>query len=277
MRAKSILPNIYFSKALLYVFCGIFVSFLITSCSTTSSSRSTVGKETIVIQDGPPDADVDVSNIPDAQPRHELITDAGNKTPYEVLGKTYQINFKTKGYSEVGYASWYGKKFHDYRTSTGELYDMLAMTAAHKTLAIPTYVRVHNLENGRNVVVRVNDRGPFHEGRIIDLSYAAAKKLGFHMAGTTKVRIEVVEPEEKQYRGPKTFFQVGAFSQESAAQSLYAKLKNSVGSKIIVKLDENLGLYKVLVGPIVHNDELNQFRKKLSIHNINKPVLIRWE
>jgi rare lipoprotein A len=262
--------------------CGLLLPWALVSCTTTTTTSSQPSPQPAIIQDGAPDIDVDVSHIPDAQPRHELVTEAGNKTPYEVLGKTYRVNFKTKNYSEIGYASWYGKKFHDYHTSNGELYDMLAMTAAHKTLAIPTYVRVHNLENGRSIVVRVNDRGPFHEGRIIDLSYAAAKKLGFHLAGTTKVRIEVVEPAKNtlaatQYQGPKTFFQMGAFTQINAAQALCGRLKSSVGNKALIKADEKLGLYKVLVGPILHNDELNHLRSILSTGYSLKPILVRWE
>ncbi|WP_187408266.1 septal ring lytic transglycosylase RlpA family protein [Saccharophagus sp. K07] len=171
-----------------------FIALLLSAlfgCVTVTKPSST----TVVLQDSAPDEDVDVSGVEDAVPRHELIKVAGNKTPYTVLGKTYHVNFNTKGFTETGYASWYGKKFHGNKTSNGEIYDMYAMTAAHKTLAIPAYVKVTNLENGSSVVVRVNDRGPFHEGRIIDLSYAAAKKLGFHEKGTAKVRIEVIEPD----------------------------------------------------------------------------------
>lgn len=149
---------------------------------------------TVVLKDGAPDEDMDVTHLADAIPREELIRNAGNKTPYTVLGKTYHVNFNTQGFAQTGYASWYGKKFHGNKTSNGEIYDMFAMTAAHKTLAIPSYVRVTNLENGHTAVVRVNDRGPFHDGRIIDLSYAAAKKLGFHNKGTAKVHVEVVAP-----------------------------------------------------------------------------------
>jgi len=153
------------------------------------------GSTTVILKDGAPDEDVDVTHLPDAVPREELIRNSGNKTPYTVLGKTYHVNFNTRGFAQTGYASWYGKKFHGNKTSNGETYDMFAMTAAHKTLAIPSYVKVTNLENGRTAVVRVNDRGPFHDGRIIDLSYAAAKKLGFQNKGTAKVRIEVIAPD----------------------------------------------------------------------------------
>jgi rare lipoprotein A len=134
----------------------------------------------------------EAARIPDAVPKVELRTKAGNKSPYTVLGKTYRLLPDTDGYKARGFASWYGTKFHGQKTSNGEEYDLYQMTAAHKTLPIPCYVRVTNLENGRQVVVRVNDRGPFHEGRIIDLSYAAAAKLGF--GGTARVEVEAIDP-----------------------------------------------------------------------------------
>jgi rare lipoprotein A len=145
-------------------------------------------------RDSAPDKPVDVSNLPDAIPKYEPRTAAGNKSPYTVLGKTYHVLPDSKGYRETGMASWYGTKFHGRKTSNGETYDMYAMTAAHKTLPIPSYVRVTNLDNGRSAVVRINDRGPFHEGRIIDLSYAAATKLGYAGGGTTRVEVVALEP-----------------------------------------------------------------------------------
>lgn len=145
-----------------------------------------------LLEDQGPDVDIDVSTIPNAVPKKEDRTIAGNLSPYTVLGKTYYIQFNAAKYSEIGLASWYGKKFHGERTSNGEIYNMFGMTAAHKTLPIPCYVRVTNLANNKNVILRVNDRGPFHEDRVIDLTYTAAKKLDFHRAGTAKVRVDVI-------------------------------------------------------------------------------------
>jgi rare lipoprotein A len=145
-----------------------------------------------LLEDQGPEVDIEVANIPDAIPKKEQRTIAGNLSPYTVLGKTYYVQPNAAKYSEVGLASWYGKKFHGERTSNGEIYNMFAMTAAHKTLPIPCYVRVTNLSNNKNVLLRVNDRGPFHEDRVIDLTYTAAKKLDFHRAGTTKVRVEIM-------------------------------------------------------------------------------------
>lgn len=172
---------------------GLFCLFMILLINLTGcvSFKNGVGE----VRDGGPSQPVDLSHIPDAVPRVEPRTSAGNKTPYTVLGKTYQVTLDIEHYQQQGIASWYGSKFHGRNTSNGEIYDMYAMTAAHKTLPIPSYVRVTNLENGRQVVVRVNDRGPFHGGRIIDLSYAAASRLGFAGKGTASVEVALINPE----------------------------------------------------------------------------------
>ncbi|MBN8727989.1 MAG: septal ring lytic transglycosylase RlpA family protein [Xanthomonadales bacterium] len=141
--------------------------------------------------DGPP---LDVSRIPEPVPKVEPRARYGNKPVYSVLGKTYTLLSDPSGYVERGTASWYGNKFHGYLTSSFEPYDMYAFSAAHKTLPLPSYVRVTNLDNGRSVVVRVNDRGPFHEGRVIDLSYAAAVKIGVWPKGTAPVEVRAIDP-----------------------------------------------------------------------------------
>lgn len=144
--------------------------------------------------DGPADDIPDnLDDIPDAQPQLEPLHRFANR-PYEVLGKSYVPNTRLKPVRQRGIASWYGKKFHGQKTSIGETYDMFAMTAAHPTLAIPSYVRVTNVGNGRTVIVRVNDRGPFHADRIIDLSYAAAHRLGYVNNGSTLVEVEAMLP-----------------------------------------------------------------------------------
>lgn len=135
-----------------------------------------------------------LAQIPDAVPRVEPKSPHGNPASYVVLGKRYYTKASADGYVERGLASWYGKDFHGRRTSSGEPYDMYAMTAAHKTLPLPSYARVTNLDNGRSVVVRINDRGPFHDGRVIDLSYAAAVKLGVVRQGTAPVEVRAIDP-----------------------------------------------------------------------------------
>jgi len=145
------------------------------------------------IKDGTPPALRDPNNIADAVPRRDTLTGAGNKSPYTVLGETYRIMPTGRGYLQRGMGSWYGTKFHGRKTSNGEDYDVYSMTAAHKTLPIPCYVRVTNLENGRRAIVRVNDRGPFLHNRIIDLSYAAATKLGYANKGTAMLEVQYLD------------------------------------------------------------------------------------
>ena len=135
-----------------------------------------------------------VSAVPDAVPKPEVKTRSGNPESYEIDGEEYRVMDTSEGYRETAVASWYGQAFQGRRTSSGEPYDMYQMTAAHKTLPIPTYVRVTNLENGRIVVVRVNDRGPFIEGRIIDLSLVAAQKLDMVRNGTARVEVVALDP-----------------------------------------------------------------------------------
>lgn len=146
------------------------------------------------IRDGGPEVPPDVSRLPEPVPRAEPRARYGNHSPYVVLGRRYHVMDSANGYVERGVASWYGTKFHGRPTSSFEPYDMYAFTAAHKTLPLPTYARVTNLENGRSVTVRINDRGPFHADRLIDLSYAAAVKLGIHIRGTGPVEVRAIVP-----------------------------------------------------------------------------------
>ena len=174
---------------------------LLSACGTLSRSGG-------YYEDDGPDANppANIASIPDAVPKVEPRSSSGNN-PYTVSGKTYYPLADASGYHERGIASWYGRKFNGKRTSSGESYDMYAMTAAHKTLPLPSYVRVHNLQNGRSIIVRVNDRGPFLNNRLIDLSYAAAAKLGILGTGTGIVEVDAVSPEDTgtQYAGVKTF------------------------------------------------------------------------
>jgi len=169
-------------------------------------------------RDGGPDRPMDFSEVPDAVPKHERRTRAGNPPSYVVNGRRYHLLDSPEGYIERGIASWYGTKFHGRKTSLGERYDMYAMTAAHKTLPIPSYVRVRNLRNGHEVVVRVNDRGPFHDNRIIDLSYAAASKLGIAQTGTGLVEVKTVTPGSERRRRQNAAVQAEAPKREAAGK-----------------------------------------------------------
>src|SRR6476661_1650747 len=141
------------------------------------------------IQDSAPTGLADVDAIPEPEVKTEARSIYGNRSPYQVLGQTYRVIDDPSQYDEVGLASFYGNKFHGRRTSNLEVYDMYAFSAAHKTLPLPSFARVTNLANGKSVIVRVNDRGPFHDGRLIDLSYAAAVKLGVYPHGTARVQV----------------------------------------------------------------------------------------
>jgi rare lipoprotein A len=147
------------------------------------------------VADSAPEVPEDISALPEPVPKNEPLSHYGNRTPYTVLGETYNVLPTAKGYVERGIASWYGTKFHGRATSNFEAYDMYQFTGAHKTLPLPSYVRVTNLDNGRSVIVRINDRGPFHEDRLIDLSYAAAVKLGVNIHGTAPVEVRAIDPD----------------------------------------------------------------------------------
>ena len=148
------------------------------------------------VKDTTPDYVPNVDCIPEPHVVDEPRSPVGNRSPYTVLGKQYHVMDTPGGYVEQGTSSYYGAKFHGRRTSNQEVYDMYAFTAAHKTLPLPSFARVTNLANGQSVVVRVNDRGPFHEGRVIDLSYAAAVKLGIVARGTGRVEVRALAPGE---------------------------------------------------------------------------------
>ncbi len=143
--------------------------------------------------DGPSTLDLKASDVTDAVPHAEPLARYGNHSPYEVFGKKYTVLQSNRGYHEQGVASWYGSKFHGRRTSSGEPYDMHLATAAHKSLPLPTYAEVTNLDNGRKVIVKINDRGPFKNGRLIDMSYGAALRLDMIATGTARVDVRVID------------------------------------------------------------------------------------
>ena len=180
------------------------LAVLVASCTTSRTPAQKTPSTAVRAQpgldinrahkDGAPWWDVDVSRIPDATPT--LHTGPYKANPYTVLGKTYFPLQESKTYVASGTASWYGTKFHGQNTANGEVYDLYGMSAAHKTLPLPSYVRVTNLDNHKTVILRVNDRGPFYSDRIIDLSYAAAKKLGYAETGTARVKVEGIDPQQ---------------------------------------------------------------------------------
>ena len=198
------------------------------------------------------------------KPIDEPLSRYGNPSTYQVDGHQYDVMTSATGYRTQGLASWYGTKFHAGRTSSGETYDMYALTAAHKTLPLPTYIKVKNLDNGRTAIIKVNDRGPFHKGRIIDLSYGAAVKLGLFPKGTAPVEIEALslkagnKPKIAQY-----YLQAGAFRSSVLADTLKSKLAKITPSTVFVEKNKNQ--YLVKLGPFATKkmtDELNAKLKK---------------
>jgi rare lipoprotein A len=264
--------------------CAIAITLAVAGCS---NSPTVTGKPAApaksaksggyYLDDGPdasPPPNLDA--IPDAMPRAEPLHRYANR-PYDVLGSSYVPQTERRAHSEEGVASWYGKRFHGRKTASGEPYDMYAMTAAHPTLPIPSYVRVTSLANGKSVVVRINDRGPFHSKRIIDLSYVAAHKLGYVGNGSTRVRVESLDPAAYDTTGEAIqqgiYLQVGAFSRSENAQQLLARLARELEldtsqSRVVL----NGKLHRVQLGPYPSDDaaraERNRVQERLALNAI---------
>jgi rare lipoprotein A len=219
--------------------------------------------------DGAPLKPIAAHEVPDAVPRAEPILRAGNSSPYVVNGETYRVLPTAAGYRAEGIASWYGTRFHGRETANGEPYDLYGPTAAHRTLPIPSYLRVTNLANGRSMVVRVNDRGPFHADRVIDLSYGAAVRLGFAEAGTAPVRLEALAlagvDDRRDSDGVYRYLQLGAFSSQETAESLRAQVAALVDAPVTVTPVEVHGraLNRVRVGPVRDEAHLESVRALL--------------
>lgn len=261
-------------------------------------------------QDGAPWWDKDVSGIPDAVPTPHY--GPVKAAPYVVLGKKYYPIQSANGYQATGTASWYGTKFHGLKTANGETYDLYGMTAAHKTLPLPSYVRVTNLDNGRSVVLRVNDRGPFYSDRIIDLSFAAAKKLGYAEKGVARVRVEGIDPvrwqaEQNKAAGkpakpkpevyvpptaqhagattpaelkphmsevPGLYLQAGAFANPDAAQLLSDKLARlaTVPVRVSSVASGQQVLHRVRLGPLQSEQQMESLRSRIVQAGLGNPA-----
>ena len=224
------------------------------------------------VADSGPSASIDVSGVSEPVPRAEPRSANGNRTPYTVLGHVYRVLPNSNGYLERGVASWYGEKFNGRGTSNGETYDICAFTAAHKTLPLPSYVRVTNLDNGRSLIVRVNDRGPFQKGRLIDLSYAAAVRLGVDRTGTARVEVRSVDVADAAAAAaappvaavPETTrdsadsgsgrhrLQVGSFANKDNAKRVAQRLKDADIDDVDIDHTEVSGqdVWRVQIGPV---------------------------
>ncbi len=244
---------------------SLFISLLLmllTACSDVNNRN--IGKE----QDSAPkNPSVDINAIENAVPKNEPFSQYGNPETYQVFGETYRVLKTNHDFRQKGDASWYGTKFHGQRASSGETYDMYAMTAAHKTLPLPTYVKVTNLDNNKQIIVKVNDRGPFHDGRIIDLSYVAALKLDIVKHGTGRVAIEAFESTAVlKHRKKRVYVQMGTFSNKENAQRLQRKLVTELIDSDIYEVmrDANATLYRVRIGPYSQREEANKMQAKVA-------------
>jgi rare lipoprotein A len=232
------------------------------------------------IPDGPiPDIDKLIEPVPKVEPRSLY----GNKSPYTVLGRSYTVLPTARGYDERGIASFYGNKFHGYKTSSLETYDMYAFTAASPTLPLPSYARVTNLENGKSVIVRVNDRGPFHENRLIDLSYAAAVRIGIWPKGTGLVEVRGIDPRQGSQelppppvvtrQHPGLYLQVGAFADTSNANRLAQRLRQAnVGAVQVSDVDVNgRRVRRVRIGPLADVDRADAVSARIEGMGLPRP------
>ena len=238
-------------------------------------------------RDGAPSGYPDLSHTPDAVPRSEPYN-KGNMRTYTVLGRTYHPLRSAQGYVQQGIASWYGSKFHGNATANGERYDMYAMSAAHRTLPLPSYVQVRNLENGHTAVVRVNDRGPFHDNRIIDLSYAAASKLGMLGKGTALVEIRAIDPRHPEQvvaqkpkpldHAPRIYIQVGAYGNQDNARRMADRLSRELQRNIRIDSAESTRgrVHRVQIGPLASVEIADQVTASLErLHILDAQVLLR--
>lgn len=278
----------------------LLLGALIAACGSTPagpSSRYTLA------QDRAPTRTLDPATIPDVIPEPVLRTGAGNRSPYTVLGRTYTVLPTEQGYSARGVASWYGEKFHGHKTSNGEIFDMYKVSAAHTRLPIPSFLKVTNLENNRSIVVRVNDRGPFHGDRIIDLSYAAAVKLGYADSGTARVQLEAITGEALSTRtdfepagspavermaaalartetvapADGLYLQVGAFSGLPAAEDLSRRVRTFTTRPVFirsVRAGSRKVLHRVRIGPITGPEEAQQLSLLLVAADLGSPYTV---
>ncbi len=248
-----------------WLFIGLLA--LISGCVTTpGSDRYSQDR------DSAPEHRPDPSELVNPEPVPEPLSEYGNPETYEVRGRTYRVLDNAEGYSAEGQASWYGEKFHGHRTSSGEPYDMYKLTAAHKTLPLPTWARVTNLDNNKSTIVRINDRGPFHPDRIIDLSWAAAVKLDIADHGTGRVHVKALTPRSEPEPGapsgesddapPKgLYLQAGAFSDKGRARDRVSRLVEHISAPVALR--PGADIYRVWVGPFDSEPARARIRRNL--------------
>ena len=264
---------------------ALLAALVLAACSTTPPRGGAYYKDDGPGANPPPN----LGQIADAKPRLEPLNDAANR-PYVVFGKRYVPLTSLQPFHQRGIATWYGRRFNGKPTSSGERYNMYAMTAAHKLLPIPSYARVTNLRNGRSVVVRINDRGPFHSHRIIDLSYAAANKLGYIGAGSAMVQVDSIipgshvaasspkpapVPQREAVEPSGVYLQLGAFSERAKAESFRVSIYRRLSwlSQAIRVLASD-GLYKLHLGPYRSVDRARDIARRIESELNFKPVFV---
>ncbi len=284
-------------KSILRFLCVFVLALALAACGSSPKRPSEPGKG-YYLDDGPGEnPPPNLESLPDAEPRIEPLNKYANR-PYTVLGKNFVPETRLVPYKARGIASWYGRKFHGQKTSSGEPYDMYAMTAAHPILPIPSYARVTSLRNNKSVVVRINDRGPFYSGRIIDLSYAAAHKLGIAAQGSGMVEVESVTPgaETLVAQAPKpaepappppaqivlaaaeaggVYLQLGAFGSQDNADQFLARLRSQLawlGETLSIFTRD--GLFRVHAGPYASRKEAQQTANRIGEALGFKPLLL---
>jgi rare lipoprotein A len=290
-----------------------FPAVVLTACvshtpsqtSSTTQPAANAGRYEMDV-DSPLLEPFDLGIVRPVIPRREVRTIAGNKSPYTVNGQTYRVLPDEAGYSVTGTASWYGRKFHGHLTSNGEVYDMFQLSAAHTTLPIPSYIRVTNLDNGKNIIARVNDRGPFHSGRVVDLSYAGAVILGYAGKGTARVKVEAVLPDDVSLSAPSRpapaiiasnspeivaeekrkietnkgseFLQVAAFSNLDAARNLVTRLSKFIALPVLIQSDAGQNgnvLHKVRIGPLSDGLAIEEIIQGVESAGLGTPFKVR--
>lgn len=275
---------------IIYGFTVYLLTLSLGACSSTSTSTSSTNYRYRLQQDRAPHFRINAHRIPNAVPKAEPLSKHGNPKSYVVFGRRYYVMKSAKGYHARGIASWYGMKFHAFKTSNGETYNVAGMTAAHKTLPLPTYLQVTNLHNGKKIIVKVNDRGPFVNNRLIDLSYAAAKKLDMTSTGTAPVSVVAITPgisrlaanntsiHRESYDGyhqnkkkHTAYIQLGLFKQRTSAQKLASMVKQWTRSAVNVKTTSihKRYYYQVVVGPLPNSNSSQQLTHKLQLAGLN--------
>ncbi len=250
----------------------------------TSSGQGRYSQKIDSLPTNPPD----VSRVTDAVPKLEPLSRGGNAASYVVFGQRYYVLNGSRGFSQTGTASWYGNKFHGHLTANGEVYDMYAMTAAHTRLPLPTYVKVTNLDNNRQVIVRINDRGPFVGSRVIDLSYAAAYRLDMIKTGTARVRVEAIDPAQWQAQQTQNnskllastpsqasvFLQVAALGNAQAAERLQQRVSQLTQAPVRVLSEEGQRpIYRVQVGPL-QGHSVQTTIQQLEATDLGSPLMV---